>query len=127
MMVYELDENGRFVCDSPDGEAGLENWTLERPPQPCFRPWMEGTRLESGEWVGEWRDDGPAPLTAEQIQRLERLWRDSELPGADFAINQLEDNGQDASEWRAYRQALRDYPASPGFAKCERPARPVVV
>jgi hypothetical protein len=58
----------------------------------------------------------------------ERNWRARELSRADVAINRAEDAG-DAEltrAWRQYRQALRDWPASPNFpdATC-RPTAPV--
>ena len=65
-MRYELDEYGHFICDCPDETIILENWTTIKPPQPCFTPRFVGERDNSGEWVGEWVDDGPQPKTPEQ-------------------------------------------------------------
>jgi hypothetical protein len=52
----------------------------------------------------------PAALAAEV-----RLQRTARLDEADRKVNTLEDNGKDASAWRAYRQALRDVPQQAGF------------
>lgn len=50
--------------------------------------------------------------TAEEIEQEAqaqfRAERDVLLVEADIEINKLVDNGLDATEWRAYRQALRD-------------------
>ena len=45
-------------------------------------------------------------LKQEQINF--RAERDALLKEADIEINKLEDNSQDSSKWREYRQALRD-------------------
>lgn len=45
-------------------------------------------------------------LKQEQINF--RLFRDNLLKEADIEINKLDDNSQDSSKWRMYRQALRD-------------------
>ncbi len=45
-------------------------------------------------------------LKQEQISF--RMQRDNLLKEADIEINKLEDNSQDSSKWREYRQALRD-------------------
>lgn len=64
-MFYELDNEGRFVCDALSTE-GLENWTKQQPPQPCVAPYMVGKRSKkTGEWKGEWHDV-PDPDTIEQ-------------------------------------------------------------
>lgn len=58
-MFYELDENGKFICDAPFVE-GLANWTAIAPPQPCVQPFMVGKRnRRTGEWKGEWNDIEP--------------------------------------------------------------------
>ncbi len=52
--------------------------------------------------------------TVEQLQNA--LWADIRfhrnklLKEVDIKVNLLEDSGQDASNWRSYRQALRDLP-----------------
>lgn len=45
-------------------------------------------------------------LKQEQINF--RIQRDNLLKETDIEINKLEDNSQDSSKWREYRQALRD-------------------
>jgi hypothetical protein len=58
-MFYELDENGKFVCDAFETK-GLQNWTKLAPPQPCVAPFLVGKRnKKTGEWVGEWQDVEP--------------------------------------------------------------------
>ena len=44
-----------------------------------------------------------------------RAWRDGELAKADIEIYKLEDTGGDTASYRAYRIALRDWPASQAF------------
>lgn len=47
------------------------------------------------------------------------------LANADAMVNTMEDNGESATAWRAYRQLLRDVPKQPGFpATINWPAAP---
>lgn len=56
---------------------------------------------------------------------IARIDRNKRIVKADIEINILEDAGKDASEWRKYRQALRDVPAQKGFpAKIKWPKEP---
>ena len=48
------------------------------------------------------------PMTIEQKQRQFRAERNNLLVEADIEINKLVDLGLDSTEWRVYRQALRD-------------------
>ena len=70
----------------------------------------------------------PAPiLTDDEKAVRERSWRDAELFRADIEINKSEDalGAFDAETWRAYRQALRDWPADPNFPDSDfRPSAP---
>ncbi len=47
----------------------------------------------------------------------ERAWRDSELVVSDIEIYKAEDDlgAFDATDWRDYRKALRDWPTNPDF------------
>lgn len=55
----------------------------------------------------------------------ERVWRNRELVLADVEIYKLEDAGGDVTEWRKYRQELRDYPSTEGFPVTKhRPTAP---
>lgn len=65
-MFYELDEQGYFCCQAETIE-GLLNWTSLEVPQPCFRPFMVGTRLDTGEWVGQWGDTMQEEMAKEKI------------------------------------------------------------
>lgn len=123
-MFYELDTQGAFVCDSLSNE-GLSDWTTTPPPQPCDRPRMEGDKLESGEWIGGWVDDGPAPLNSESLEFVERLWRDGELKRADIELNKVQDGVGvgTVSAWRTYRCLLRDWPENEHFPDASK--RPV--
>lgn len=56
-------------------------------------------------------------LKQEQINF--RIQRNNLLKEADIEINKLDDNSQDSSKWRIYRQALRDATIS-----WELPAKP---
>ena len=128
-MIFELDDKGFFAGDVPhDNPEGLTNWTRIRPPDGLWNPYMEGDRLSTGEWVGKWHDKGESSVKVppETFKLRERFWRDNELRLADLQINRIEDGGGDAKEWRAYRQALRDYPASADFAKGVRPRLPLI-
>ena len=57
----------------------------------------------------------------------ERQWRDAELARADIELNKVQDGrgtGID-SDWRNYRNALRDWPEHDGFP--DSTSRPVFV
>ena len=57
----------------------------------------------------------------------ERVWRDIELSKADIEINKAEDVAGvfDATDWRDYRQALRDWPEHVDFPdQTKRPISP---
>jgi len=53
-----------------------------------------------------------------------RAWRDGELAKADIEIYKLEDAGIDTASYRAYRIALRDWPASESFP--DAPSQPTI-
>ena len=81
-------------------------------------------------WAGEdysnfiWQDSGTAPtedeinaeltrLTNEEPMRLLRVERDKRLANSDWVVTKaLEGATSVSSEWKTYRQALRDLPAS---------------
>lgn len=115
-MFYELSETGVFVCDAPS-VAGLKDWTQVSPPQPCHSPRFIGDRLETGEWLGEWVDDGPKPIPPLVAAKLEKFWRNAELKRADVELNKVQDGvgTGTVAGWRAYRCALRDWPAHEKF------------
>ena len=50
-----------------------------------------------------------------------RGWRDSELAKADIEINKLGDEGGNSSDYRAYRIALRKWPATAQFPSGTKP------
>ena len=125
-MFYELSETGVFVCDAPS-IAGLKDWTRVPPPQPCDTPRFVGTRLEIGEWLGEWVDDGPKPIPTEHLIFLEKSWRNSELVRADVELNKVQDGVGvgTVTAWRAYRCELRDWPDHANFPdSASRPLAP---
>jgi len=68
----------------------------------------------------------PAP-TADELAATGRGWRDGELRRADIEISKAEDTvgAFDATTWRDYRIALRDWPADPEFPDpASRPVAP---
>jgi len=78
-------------------------------------------------WLGE--GNTPAPqYTESELNKIkaseERAWRDSELNSADVELLKVQDGGAGTvSEWRNYRNALRDYPQQPDFPNGERPVK----
>lgn len=126
-MKYELTAEGAFVCDCPDEDFQLDNWTKDKPPQPCHSPRYIGERLVTGEWVGHWVDEGPITETFEQASVRERLWRDYELARADVELNKVQDGVGvgTVGAWREYRCALRDWPVHDKFPnEAYRPIAP---
>ena len=81
-------------------------------------------------WAGEdysgfiWQESGTAPtedeiiaeltrLTNEAPMRLLRVERDKKLTNSDWVVTKATEEGTSvSSEWKTYRQALRDLPAS---------------
>lgn len=81
-------------------------------------------------------------LTTEEIKEntaKEKAWTDSKddrlkqvlreqrqplLEEADYKINTLVDNNQDASKWRTYRQQLRDITKASDLEKAKFPSKP---
>lgn len=82
--------------------------------------------------LGSNKEGLPIILTRTQphseLCEMERSWRDSELVFADTQIHKIQDGNKTAgrvSEWRQYRNLLREWPASPDFpSKSQRPRRP---
>tara|TARA_A100000171_G_C2087394_1_gene122753 strand:+ start:328 stop:624 length:297 start_codon:yes stop_codon:yes gene_type:complete len=59
--------------------------------------------------------------------RLKQMLRDERQPlleEADYKINTLVDNNQDASKWRTYRQQLRDITNASDLANATFPNKP---
>ncbi|WP_122300359.1 phage tail protein [Pseudomonas syringae] len=57
-MYFILGNQGELLyADSSNVDCA--NWTTEPAPQPCWNPVFKGKRNPTtGEWVGEWHDDG---------------------------------------------------------------------
>lgn len=128
-MKYVIDANGAFVRDELGSVDGGALWTVQPPPQPSWSPRYVGYAvIRNGECVGgRWEDpERPATISTPSMEEAaERLWRDQALALADRAIWTLEDLGQDASAWRAYRVQLRDWPQSGLFPNsAHRPEAP---
>lgn len=84
-------------------------------PQPQFDPLTESLREEfptqvDGGWSQRWTVVKLSEVTAEYNVRLERqrLLQESDW-------TQIPDSPVDKDAWAAYRQALRDITAQPGF------------
>ena len=129
--IYELDEAGKFVGDFillTDNDALPPNWTGTPLPMPCITPRFVGDRNdETGEWTGNWVDDGIQPLTPQQQEFRERIWRNAELGRADIELNKVQDGmGRGTvSQWREYRCSLRDWPENQDFPdSTKRPVAP---
>tara|TARA_R100001594_G_scaffold38402_1_gene69518 strand:+ start:594 stop:890 length:297 start_codon:yes stop_codon:yes gene_type:complete len=80
------------------------------------------TTTEKNEITGKeksWTDSKPD----RQKQKL-RFERESLLQEADYKINTLIDNNQDASAWRTYRQQLRDITKASDLDNVKFPSKP---
>lgn len=90
-----------------------------------FVPKANGNR--EYEAIKQWlKDNTPEPeFTAEELltqkQNEFRAERNNLLAEADIEINKLVDLGLDATEWRVYRQELRDSTLTWGL-----PSKPIV-
>lgn len=103
MNFFKL-ENGQLISGSgsklPD-DSYITNWEVL-------------ATKEDGSYYSFYNADGTADLVKEQeeldlkTQAEFRALRDSYLAKCDIAINKALDNGVDATELRALRQALRD-------------------
>ena len=67
---------------------------------------MNANCYENGEFIV--KDFRTSEEIQEQEQEQFRAERNILLQQADIEINKLEDNNQDSTAWREYRQALRD-------------------
>lgn len=72
-----------------------------------------------------------SPNLAASVDSGERMWRDDELDLADVELLKAEDADPASvgtpTQWRQYRVALRNWPASEHFPdSSKRPARPGV-
>jgi hypothetical protein len=67
-------------------------------------------------------------ISEDQINTLERVWRDSQLAKVDHEIDKIDDIDPKSqgtiTEWRTYRKELRGYPESVGFFSQTRPISP---
>ena len=91
----------------------LQNQSIKRLSDGASIPFADGNTdyEEYKQWLAEGNTPEPE-FTAEELllqeQSLFRTERDNLLKEADIEIYRLEDTAQDATAWRAYRQALRD-------------------
>lgn len=60
----------------------------------------------------------------ERLKQILREQRQSLLEEADYKINKLVDNNQDASAWRTYRQQLRDITNASDLENVTFPSKP---
>jgi hypothetical protein len=107
-MFYELDSNGYFICDSPDGSAGLDYWTDVPMPQPIGVP-----RFVDGEWIDEAAPDVvPVPKEVTMRQARLALLQSGMLDQVEVALTQMEGvEGQAAKiEWEYSQSVRRDKP-----------------
>lgn len=70
-----------------------------------------------------------SPPSNEDLQQIERSWRNIELHRADIELYKVQDSDPKSkgsvSEWREYRKALRSWPENPNFPNKEfRPKAP---
>lgn len=95
------DSNGREVAVT---DLAVDVGGLAKDPRPSA-----DHVLNDGVWVLD---------TARQLERLAaevRAERNIKLVNADIEINRLEDAGNNANAWRAYRVWLRNVPQQSGF------------
>ncbi|AJT60792.1 hypothetical protein [Ralstonia phage phiITL-1] len=87
-------------------DAKIAEWNSTSVAQPSID-------FLRGVWFAGVKDSYVAWHKATEV----RQWRDRELQRADAQVFILEDRGETlkATEWRAYRQALRDLPDQIGF------------
>jgi hypothetical protein len=62
-----------------------------------------------------------AAAAIKEAESEARGWRDGQLAKADIEINKLDDEGGDSSDYRAYRIALRGWPATAQFPNGTKP------
>jgi hypothetical protein len=64
----------------------------------------------------------------EQKARGEREWRDAQYENVVIGLDRISDNSPSAvgtiSQWRDYREALRQYPQQADFPQGIRPSQP---
>lgn len=120
-MKYELDDQGYFLCDLPDG-SDAEHWTIDPIPQPIGLPRYVGATYNppSGEWTGGiWVDeaepDQPAvPAAVSMRQARLALLNAGLLHHVDAAIDLLPEPDRTAAqiEWEYAQEVRRASPTA---------------
>lgn len=97
----------RHQCARVNLSTGeVEAWQAPAPPADDFTTWAWNEA--AGSWVPR-----PTPLA---LARAARTQRARLLAESDWVVARAAETGQPVpAEWAAYRQALRDVPAQPGF------------
>lgn len=119
-LVARFDEDPQYL-PHPEGTLLVSEEIFWRTINETDGIWKLNT--ESGE---VYKDPLPGP-TQEELEALERQWRDEELVRADKELNKVQDSDSKAigtvGDWRAYRKNLRSLPEHELFPTIE--ARPV--
>lgn len=103
-----VDLAGNYLYDAAPGYT-VEPNTREVPPMDP--PGLLAPRYTDARgWHESATDEQRAERDRTGTAAALRAWRNRALEAADKAVNTIEDARGDASEWRAYRKALRDMP-----------------
>jgi len=113
MKNYTEQKNGNFSFEGMSIPADTAN----RHYSAMLREVADG-KATVEYYAGSARE---AADTLAEVANTERSWRDAELAKTDIDIYKLEDAGLDATAYRAYRMALRDYPQQSDFPNGTRP------
>ena len=115
---------GRAIMEIYSKDFEVEFKDEETPNQPITN--MEGYEELLEQHYEKWNAENPT-LSEIELKRLEeRDWRDAELSRADIELYKVQDGDGvgTVGEWRDYRSALRDYPATSDFPMGQRPIAP---
>lgn len=115
-----------------ENKTAVEIFETDEDIKELFHPdliWIECNDSEYG--IGSLYQNGvfSNPEKQNEVDELERQWRDSELVRSDVELYKAQDSDPKSSgsvaDWRAYRKALRAWPESPLFPNQEeRPRAP---
>lgn len=118
-IVYQLDGNGYFAGEAVADESPLEPGVYLVPAGCVDAPPPKVADGMCARWTGEAWTEEPIQAAAveapsdEELAAAARRRRNALLRNCDYT--QLPDAPVDVTAWTAYRQALRDITAQPGF------------
>lgn len=114
MKIYLLDNLWCYAGEAEVDPMGPVPLCALTPPPPTTHPQV--AQFVANEWVVLEKYPEPEALSEEQEAQKARTLRNGLLAQSDWVVIRAYEQGAPiASEWAAYRQALREIPLQEGF------------